>query len=214
MNRRVAILVGSIMAALAAAEIIVLSGLLAAERRGDRDRYDQAMSRQRRAAGRPVQSSSPPAKRSGPQTFCVRGVDTFATTARKALQKELLDGDRHLDTAELIELSDLAIRAERYVETANAGPALPQRLGRARVTETDAAANAESKAGTQSETSSESEPKPKWRPIEPARIECDDSEAYTAFRLTIDAPLVTPEPPKAPASTKKRKTGKKKPGRR
>ena len=200
MNRRVAILIGSIMAALAAAEIIVLSGLLAAERRGDRDRYDQAMSRQRRAAGRPAQTSSPPAKRSGPQTFCVRGVDTFAATARKSLQKELLDGDRRLDTTELIELSDLAIRAERYVETANAGPALPQRLGRARV--------------AKAETEPEADTKAQWRPITPTQIECDDSEAYAAFRLTIDALPVAPEPPKTPASTKKSKAGKKKPKRR
>ena len=193
MNRRIAILVGSIMAAVAAGEIIVLSGLLAAERQGDRDRYQDAMSRQRRAAGKLSRTTPLPARRSGPLTFCVHGVDTLVTTTRKTLQKELLDGKRNLDVAEFQELSDLATRAERYVETANAGPALPQRMGRSR-----------------------DDPAGEWRPLQPTRIECEDSEAYAKFRLDVEAPPPVADPPKTakPATkTKKRKKRKKRPAR-
>ena len=223
MNRRVAILVGSVIAAIAAGEIVVLSGLLAAERQGDRDRYDDAMTRQRRAAGRLTQVSRPaPTRR--PQTFCVRGVDTFATTARKTLQKELLDGKRRLDVTELEAISDLAIRAERYVETASAGPALPQRLGRTRVAQAVApgearpgnndkgdkpgAAPRSKKTGNKTGETRPAEPEgPVWQPLQPAQIECEDQNAYAAFRLEVPAPPVAPPEPrdKSNVSSKKKK---------
>lgn len=215
MNRRVAILVGSVMAAIAAAEIVVLSGLLAAERRGDHDRYHDAMTRQRRAAGRLTQVSQPtPTRR--PQTFCVRGVDTFAATARKTLQKELLDGKRRLDVTELAEISDLAIRAERYVETASAGPALPQRLGRTRAPpavtpDTTPGATPETTARARnkrqkSAPKTEDSTAPAWQPLQPTQIECDDQNAYAAFRLEIPAPpTAPPEPRSAPDPPGKQK---------
>jgi hypothetical protein len=165
-NRRTAILLGALVAALAAAEIIVLSGLLAAERRDDRERYAAAITRQRRAVGRTVPAPDHRAERSSRRTtFCVRGVDTFVATVHAGLQAQLLDGKGRLDVNELGQLSNLAIGAERYVEQASAGPGLPQRMGRTRGRD------------DQGQTI--------WTPLEPARIECEDGDAYAAFRLDL-----------------------------
>lgn len=166
MNRRTAILLGALVAALAAAEIIVLSGLLAAERRDDRERYAAALARQRRAVGRTAPAPDHGADRSSRRaTFCVQGVDTFVATVHAGLQAQLVDDKGRLDVSELTQLSSLAIRAERYVEQANAGPGLPQRMGRSRDSDDDG--------------------QTVWRPLEPARSECEDGDAYAAFRLDV-----------------------------
>jgi hypothetical protein len=165
-NRRTAILLGALVAALAAAEIIVLSGLLAAERRDDRERYAAAITRQRRAAGRTAPAPDHGTQRSSRRaTFCVHGVDTFVATVHAGLQAQLVDGKGRLDVHELAQLSSLAMRAERYVEQASAGPGLPQRMGRTR------------ERDEQGQTT--------WKPLEPARSECEDGDAYATFRLDL-----------------------------
>jgi hypothetical protein len=165
-NRRTAVLLGALVAALAAAEIVALSALLAAERRDDRERYAAAITRQRRAAGRTAPAPDHRVERaSRPATFCVRGVDTFVATVHAGLHAQLLDDKGRLDVRELGQLSSLAIRAERYVEQASAGPGLPQRMGRTRVRD------------DQGQTA--------WKPLEPTRSECDDGEGYAAFRLDV-----------------------------
>jgi len=177
-NRRTAILLGSFVAALAAAEIVVLSGLLAAERHDDRNRYRDAIARQRRAAGRRAHASTAEQARQAPTTFCVRGVETFAASASRTLQKPALNSIRHLDMSIFRELSNLAIRAERYVEQANAGPALPQRMGRSRVGDPGQGISP-----------------PLWEPIKPSQIECEDGDAYAVFRLDVGSTTtVTPMP--------------------
>lgn len=164
MNRRTAMLLGSLVAALAAAEIVVLSGLLAAERQDDRERYARAISQQRRAAGRAALAQDARTE-GGPvrTTFCVHGVDTFVTTVDQALKTQLLDDKQRLDVALLRRLSDMAVRAERYVEQASAGPAMPQRMGRVRGPDASAAEA--------------------WQPLAPPQLECDDGEAFAVFRL-------------------------------
>lgn len=173
MNRRTATLLGALVAIAAAALIIGLSGLLAAERQGDRERYAAAMARQRRAAGRaaPVTAAESRAPRAA---FCVRGVDTFASTLRAALSLQLVDGQQRLDVAALRAVSSLAIRAERYVEQAVAGPALPQRMGRTRHVAEDG--------------------RTAWKPLEPPRVGCDDGDGFALFRL--DMPAAAPAPAK------------------
>lgn len=211
MNRRTAVLLGSLVAALAAAELIVLSGLLAAERRHDRDRYVEAMSRQRRAAGRSDQPGAPPSPLRQPSTFCVRGVDTLVVTARAGLQREVVS-QRRLDVAALRELSDLAIRAERYLEQASAGPALPQRMGRERRPAPGAAPGAAIAAATDAAKTAASPNKagaaaaPTWQALAPARIDCEDGDAYASFRLDVDKPPVRPA--STPPAKKSARRGK------
>ncbi|MEM9493002.1 MAG: hypothetical protein AAGC55_27885 [Myxococcota bacterium] len=190
MNRRMATLIGSIIAALAAGEMVVLSGLLAAERQGDRDRYQEAMTRQRRAAGHLARVAADKSSPTPPTRFCVRGVNTFVTTAKQQLQRELLDGGGRLDVSELRALSQLAVRAERYVELASAGPALPQRMGRTRIPPPEPDSAATTAPGAAADRV---QPMP-WRPLIPPTVACADSEAYATFRLdlTEPAPATTP----------------------
>ena len=165
MNRRTAILVGSLIAVLAGIELIALSGLLAAERSDDRARYEKAITQQRRAAGRAV-LPTPGVEPAAPvrTTLCVRQVETFATTLR-SLHRDLLMAENRLDVSSLKQLSNQAVQAERYVEQANAGPALPQRMGRERIPSTDG--------------------EPKWRSFQPPRVECEDGDAFARFALDI-----------------------------
>ena len=232
MNRRIAMLIGSILAALAAAEIIVLSGLLAAERRGDRERYRDAMTGQRRAAGRIVGASTRAPSTAAPTTFCVRGLDTFITTARKTLHKDLqtknAPNQRQLDIAQFTELSDLAVRAERYVETSNAGPALPQRLGRVRVEEpggqdstaADTGLNDTSGRDTSGQNSGGRDSGAEvwggtvWQPLQPAQVECGSGDAYAVFRLDVDRQGDRQIEQKVPTRGRADKRAVKKPGRR
>lgn len=179
MNRRTAILVGSLIAILATVELIVLSGLLAAEQSERRGRYARAIAQQRLAAGR-AQGSVTGDGRPAPvhTTLCVRGVETFAT-AVQPLHRDLLDADRRLDMDGFRALSNHAVQAQRYVEQGNAGPALPQRMGRQRVPGSGAPG----------------EP-PTWTAIMPPLVECEDDQAYARFRLDVTP---APDPPK-PAS--------------
>ena len=134
MTRRTATLVGAFAAALAALEVVVLSGMLASDRRGERDRYAEAIARQRRTAGRAVKPIDDDRVVSATRTsFCVRGVDTVVATIKAELGVGVIEGgerskDGRLDVAALARLSNLAIRGERYIEQSTAGPALPQRL--------------------------------------------------------------------------------------
>ena len=177
MNRRTAILVGSLIAVLATVELIVLSGLLAAAQSDRRARYDRAIAEQRADAGRIFSGHATGAERRLPvhTTMCVRGVETFATTVR-SLHRDLLTADRRLDVDGFRALSNHAVQAQRYVEQSNAGPALPQRMGRERA------------AGS----GAPDEP-PTWTAIAPPRVECEDDLAYARFRLDV-----TPEPAIAP----------------
>ncbi len=167
MNRRNAILVGSLVAAIAAVEIVALSGLLASERKGDRTRYADAITAQRRAAGRAGRPTDAQASRSSVRTtLCVHGVDTLAMTVARALYRDVVDADTRLNVADFRELSERAVRAERYVEQASAGPALIQRMGRTRGAGVDADDVV-------------------WRPLDPPRVECEDGDAFARFRLDV-----------------------------
>lgn len=166
MNRRTAMLVGTSIAILAAVESVVLSGLLAAERRDDRARYEHAIAAQRRLAGHTIRSVIDP-KEPVRSTLCVRGIDTFATVLERALGNDIVTAEARLDVAGLRELSDRAVRAERYVEQASAGPALPQRMGRTRI------------PGAPPGESS-------WRAIDPARTDCDGADAFALFRMDME----------------------------
>jgi hypothetical protein len=114
--------------------------------------------------------------------LCVRGVDTFAT-AVSGLHPDLVGADRRLDTAAFRALSDHAVQAERYVEQASAGPALPQRMGRERIPPTPQAADADDRE----------DPGPRWRPITPPTVECNGDEAFARVRLsTVNSHRPTP----------------------
>jgi hypothetical protein len=128
MTRRSAIVVAISVAVAAAAELVVLSSLLASERAGDRSAYAEAIAAQRRAAGRAVAAAEVPPT-SADRTLCVRGVDTFAAAAQRNLGLSAIDDRGHLDPAMLAALSRIALSAERYAEH-GARPALPQRMGR------------------------------------------------------------------------------------
>jgi len=106
-------------------------------------------------------------------TFCVTGAETFVTTLHQALGSSVVDDDGRLDPAVLRRLSSIATRAERYVEQAHAGPALPQRMGRTRTTGDDRA--------------------PEWKTIEPPRVPCEGGDAYAAFRIDVHAPEQQPD---------------------
>ena len=99
-------------------------------------------------------------------TLCVEHVDTLAATLAP-LHPNLLTAEKRLDVAELRALSNQAVRAQRYVEQANAGPALPQRMGRQRIPDSEPLA---------------------WEPITPPRVECDEGLAYARVRLDLPAP--------------------------
>ena len=131
MTRRLSIAVGAVVALASMAGLIGLSGLLATDRRRDLDRYQDAIAQQRREAGQaaPRLDSTRPLARE--TVFCVTGVDTLAVTLHDALGAPLVDASARLAPAELRRVSSLALRAARYLEQAHAGPALPQRMGRA-----------------------------------------------------------------------------------
>lgn len=168
MQQRTAVLLGIAMTACAAAAVVMLSGMLAADRRAERLGYEQAMAHQRRAAGRALPApDTPVAAPRAPLTVCVRGVDGFAAALRAAGASAVLDPAGRLDVAAFAALSDLAVRAERYVEQARGAPALPQRLGRARVSGPEG---------------------PAWQPLEPEQVPCGGGQAYAAVRLDVDVP--------------------------
>lgn len=172
MRQRTAVLLGVATTACAAAAVVMLSGTLAADRRAERLGYEQAMAHQRRAAGRALPApDAPAAVPRAPLTVCVRGVDGFAEALRAALPEAgvpaVLDDAGRLDLAAFAALSDLAVRAERYVEQARGAPALPQRLGRARVPGADG---------------------PGWQPLVPEQVPCGGGEAYAAVRLDVEVP--------------------------
>ena len=183
MQQRTAVLVGIGMAACAAAAVILLSAGLAADQQAERDGYQQALAQQRRAAGRSLPAARTPAPRRGAGELCVRGVESFAESLRTALPAaggpdalDVLDDTGRLDVTAFAALSDMALRAERWVEQARGAPALPQRMGRTRLA--GAAADAD---------------EPPWQPLEPARVPCASGEAYAAVPLEVEVPETKPE---------------------
>jgi len=175
-KRRSAMLAGAAIALAAVVVLVGLSGLLAADRRADLARYDDAVARQRREAGQaaPRPDDARPAARD--TAYCVRGVDTFASTLHDAMGLSVVDDEKRLAPAALRRLSHLATRAHRYVEQAHAGPALPQRLGRTRVVAEDGATT--------------------WAPLSPPLVECEDGQGYAMFRIDTSDP--NQPPPAAP----------------
>jgi hypothetical protein len=186
MQQRTAVLLGVGMAACAAAAVILLSADLAADQRAERQGYQQALAQQRRAAGRSTPAHRTPAPPQTTGELCVRGVDGFAESLRTALPAaggpealDVLDDTGHLDVTAFAALSDMALRAERWVEQDRGAPALPQRMGRTRRARTDADADAE----------------PVWQPLDPARVVCGSGEAYAAVPLDMERPVPRPEIP-------------------
>jgi hypothetical protein len=179
MQQRTAVLVGIGMAACAAAGVILLSARLAEEQRAERHGYQQALAQQRRAAGRSLPAARTPAPRRGAGELCVRGVEGFAESLRAAGGPDaldVLDDTRRLDVTAFAALSDMALRAERWVEQARGAPALPQRMGRTR------------HAGVATDAG-----EPAWQPLEPARVTCGSGEAYAAVPLDLELPGARPE---------------------
>lgn len=200
MQQRTAVLLAMGMAACAAAAVILLSARLAENQRADRDGYQQAMAQQRREAGRalPVTTmaasgaapgAAPGASPRAATEVCVRGVDGFAQSLRTALPvagmpellPDVLDDTGRLDVVTFAALSDLALRAERWVEQARGLPALPQRMGRVRAREAGAAAGPGA-----------------WQPLQPARVACGGGEAYAAVPLDVEPAPARPVPGQSP----------------
>ncbi|GAB4570456.1 MAG: hypothetical protein Tsb0020_25260 [Haliangiales bacterium] len=145
MRQHTATRLAAVLAGASLLGVLALSTQLATERQHERQSYLDAIAQQRRAAGRvrPLPPALRPAP-SEPQRFCVRGVETFASALSQALPRALvpavIDDEGELDVDAFRTLSALSVRAERYVEQATAGPALPQRLGRTRASPTPAVA--------------------------------------------------------------------------
>jgi hypothetical protein len=167
-TRRTAVIVGCAVAVAAAVELVVLSGFLASERQGDRQRYADALATQRRHAGKSLPISAERAAPTDATEFCVRGVDTFVVAADDSLESSIVTDARRIDVDVLRRRSNMATRAERYVEQAVAGPALSQRMGRSRVAQAD---------GTST-----------WTTLRPGKIDCGGDEAYATFKLPVDEP--------------------------
>lgn len=184
MQQRTAVLLAMGMAACAAAAVILLSARLAGNQRADRDGYQEAMAQQRREAGRAMLVPVPAPPRAATEV-CVRGVDGFAQSLRTALPAagmpeilpDVLDDSGRLDVVTFAALSDLALRAERWVEQARGLPALPQRMGRVRAEQAGAAAD-----------------EPAWQPLQPARVACGGGEAYAAVPLDVEPAPARPVP--------------------
>lgn len=179
MQRRTAGVLGAIVAIVMLGVVVLLSGLLAAEQRAERVAYRDAMLQQRRQAGRaPARDPGAGAGARAPLELCVRGVDGFAASLRSALPEvgvpSVLDDTGRLDLRAFVSLSDLALRAERYVEQARGAPALPQRLGRVR--------------GVALEGEGEDQ-KTVWRALVPERVPCGEGGAYAVVPLEVEAPV-------------------------
>jgi hypothetical protein len=180
MQQRTAVIAGIGMAVCAAAAVILLSARLAADQRAERHGYQEAMAYQRRAAGRALpaaRAASTPARSRTATELCVRGVDGFAASVRAALpaagMPDVLDDAGRLDVTAFVALSDLALRAERWVEQARGAPALPQRMGRVRGEGAEA---------------------PAWQPLAPPRVACGGGEAYATVPLDLELPPARAEP--------------------
>jgi hypothetical protein len=177
-KRRSAIALGVPLVVACAFLLIGLSALLAADRRADRDSYQNALLGQRRAAGLSLHlpgRSSP--EKTLDKEFCVRGVETFASVLHSGLGRSVIDSEGKLQPEVLASVSDLATRAERYAEVARAEPALPQRLGRQR-----------DEAGA-------------WRPLQPDTLACESGDAFVAFRVILPAEPRKEESESAPTGS-------------
>ncbi len=187
MNRRHIRISGLVLAAASIAVVIALSAVLSAERRGDRQRYTDALTQQRLALGRALPPTEGRA-RAPARVFCVRGVTGPAQTIREGLPLPIVDDDGRIDIARFLRLSDLAVRAQRYLEQANAGPALPQRLGRTRrpPAERELSANGDPTQSGQPTTPNGTGATSLWYPLQPAQVPCQGHSAYATIRLDID----------------------------
>jgi hypothetical protein len=141
----------AILAALAGAA--ALSVFVAERERTSALGYAAARAGQDRAA-QAAPLAAPPARRAGVRArqVCARGADTLARALARSRKLPLVGQHGALDPAALAHLSSLALSAERRAERATGGPALPQRMGRQRVSD---------KGG-----------RPIWQPLEPTRRAC------------------------------------------
>lgn len=139
---------------------------LESEQTHRRRQVDSALSEQRRDANAEAPSHATGADMPPRKTLCVRGVETFASTAG---HDAVLDDDARLDPQVLGWLSRQATRAVRRAEVAHAGPGLPQRLGRMRSDDNQ------------------------WQAIEPPTRQCKDSTAYAALALDSQRPTAAPD---------------------
>jgi hypothetical protein len=94
---------------------------------------------------------------------CVRGVDTPVRAVQRALDAPVVDEGR-IDTDALATLSALAVRGNRYLEQGRGAPALPQRMGRERVS-----GDGDGHSG--------------WRTLVPPTVDCGGGSAYGRFRV-------------------------------
>jgi hypothetical protein len=155
------------IAVVAVVELLGLTALLAAERRADRTRYDDALAAQRHAAGAPLAAAADDAPDPRDATACVVGVDTPVRAAQRALGVELVTGGR-LDVDALRSLSGAAFRGQRYLEQSRGAPALAQRMGRQRI--------------------APGAPGPvAWEALAPEAQGCGAGEAFGSFPVTAGA---------------------------
>jgi hypothetical protein len=139
MNRQAAVATGAVLAAGAVSGILILTARLHAERNAERERYAEEIIRLRQETVRPTPAAPalPSARPAGGgRRLCVSGVDTFAVAVDRALRISPVSRDGSLELARLVDLSDQAVRAERYAEQ-GAPPALPQRMGCGRTSSTE-----------------------------------------------------------------------------
>jgi hypothetical protein len=139
----------AVLAALVGAA--ALSVFVAERERASALGYAAARARQDRAA-HAAPLAAPPARRAGARQVCARGADTLARALARSRKLRLVDERGALDPTALARLSSLALSAERRAERETGGPALPQRMGRQRVTDKDGRAI--------------------WQPLEPTRRPC------------------------------------------
>ena len=167
MRRQAAIFVAGSVAIGLGVAIVGLSTKLESEQSRRRQLVDDALAQQRRtanAADLEQTRDDPPPPR---QTLCVRGIDTFASTAAQRNKDSLLGQRGRLDVDALTWLSRQATRAERRAEMSHAGPSLPQRMGRTQSTGT-------------------------WAAIEPPTRRCRDTTAYASLALDTQRPIGAP----------------------
>ena len=124
------------------------------------------------AQARPAAPQSPNWSSPVPsQEYCVRGVNTPASTLVK--RRPVLGRGRQLNVHGLAALSRSAVQAERYLEQAGRGTALPQRLGRR----------------SQLDNSGDTQ----WLPLALDQSECAGKPAIALFR--VQEPSAAPAKP-------------------
>ena len=149
MNRRRHVALGALVTALVAgaAGSVAVSEHHRLERTG---RVHARAAQERAASAAALPAPAAPSERA--RRACPPGAATLAAEIARILPAQLLDDGGRLDPAALARLSAVTLAAERRAERRTGGPALPQRMGRQRVTGDDGART--------------------WQPLQPTHLPC------------------------------------------